>query len=60
MVDRTDIYRKYENKWVALSNDDRVISSGSSLEEVLSKARAEGVDDPFTTKIPSLKYDYLL
>jgi biotin operon repressor len=38
-LDRTEIFKKYQNKWIALSEKDEVISSGDSLKEALEKAR---------------------
>ena len=58
--DRTEIYQKYQNKWIALTDDEQVISEGSSLDEALNKAIKKGYKNPFVTRIPDLKYDYLL
>ena len=38
--------QKYSGQWVALDGD-RLIASGSSAQEVYSKAKAEGVEIPF-------------
>jgi len=37
---------KYSGQWIALDGD-RLIASGSTAEEVYSKAKAEGVEIPF-------------
>lgn len=58
--DRTKIFAKYENKWVAFTEDDKIISAASTLDEVLKKAMKKGFENPVVTKIPDLKYDYLL
>lgn len=59
-LDRTNIFKKYQNKWIALTDDDKVISSGSTLDEALSKAIKKGFKNPVITKMPDLKYDYVL
>jgi hypothetical protein len=59
-VDRTDIFKKYQNKWLALTDDDKVISSGLTLEEVLKSARKKGFDNPVTAKIPDLNFEFIL
>ncbi len=59
-IDRTKIFRKYQNQWVAFAGNDKVISSGITLQEVLTKAGKKGFKDPFVTKIPDQKYDYIL
>ncbi len=60
ILDRTDIFRKYQNKWVALTDDNKVISAGSSFADTLKKAVKKGFDNPIVTKMPDLRYDYLL
>ena len=58
--DRTEIYRKYQNKWIAITDDDNVISDGTSLDEALNKAIKKGHQNPSVIRVPDLKYDYLL
>lgn len=58
--DRTKIYQKYQNKWIALTDDERVVSEGSTLDEALQKAVEKGHKDPFVIRIPDLRFDYLL
>lgn len=60
MMDRTELFRKYQNKWVAMTDDDKVICGGNSLDNVLKKAKARGYDNPVTAKIPDLKYEFIL
>lgn len=60
VIDRTAIFKKYQNKWVALTDDDRVISVGSTLDEVLKAAKKKGFDNPVTAKIPDLKFEFIL
>jgi len=59
-IDRTELFIKYQNKWVALTDDDKVIVSGSTLDEVLIEAKNKGFDNPVTIKIPDLKFEFVL
>lgn len=59
-MNRTKIFEKYQKKWVALTNDDKVISAGVTAKEVLAKAIKKGFDSPIIAKMPDLKFDYLL
>jgi len=59
-LDRTNIFKKYQNKWVAFTDDDRVISAGSTLDGVLKTAKKKGFDNPVTAKIPDLKFEFIL
>lgn len=60
VMDRTEIFEKYQNKWVALTDDDKVICSGSSLDIVLQEAKKKGYDNPVTAKMPDLNYEFIL
>ena len=60
LIDRSELFRKYQNQWIALTSNEKVISSGSTLEEALTKAGEKGFKNPLVTKVPDLKYDYLL
>ena len=59
-IDRTKIFKKYQNKWIAFTDNDKIISSGRTLDEALNKAAKKGFKNPIVSKIPDLKYDYLL
>ncbi|OGW76821.1 MAG: hypothetical protein A3I73_03730 [Omnitrophica bacterium RIFCSPLOWO2_02_FULL_45_16] len=59
-MNRTKIFEKYQNKWVALTSDDKIISAGTTIKEVLAKAIQKGFKDPIIAKMPDLKFDYLL
>jgi orotate phosphoribosyltransferase-like protein len=59
-LDRTELFTKYQNKWVSLTDDNKVICSGSTLEEVLKKAEKKGFKNPITAKIPDLKFEFIL
>ena len=58
--DRTRFFSKYQNKWVALTNDDKFISAGNNLDEVLEKAKKKGFESPVTAKIPDLRFEFIL
>jgi len=58
--DMTKNFKKYQNKWLALTEDDRVISAGLTLDEVLKVAKKKGFDNPVTTKIPDLRFEFIL
>lgn len=54
-VDLTKIYRKYQDKWIALAIDMRkVYASGRSIDEVEDKLNEKGVSlgDVTITKLP--------
>ena len=59
-MNRTKIFEKYQNKWVALTIDDKIISAGATVKEVLAKAIKKGFEDPIIAKMPDLRFDYLL
>ncbi len=59
-LDRTKIFKKYQNKWVAFTDDDKVISAGSTLDEVIKVAKKKGFNNPVTAKIPDLKFEFIL
>lgn len=60
VIDKTKLFEAYQNKWVALTDDDKVISAGLTLDNVLKEAKKKGFNNPVATKIPDLRYDYLL
>jgi hypothetical protein len=53
VINRTKLVTKFPDQWVALRDDDRVISSGSTLERAVDGARKKGVANPVIAKIPS-------
>lgn len=59
-VDRTDLFQKYSEKWVAMTDDDQVICAGNSADEVLTEAQKKSFAEPIITKILNPNYDYLL
>ena len=51
----------YENKWVALSNDEKkIIASDDSFEKAAQKAIRKGEDHPVLLKVPSKIGSYIL
>ena len=59
-LDMTEIFRKHENKWVALTDDNKVIAAAKTLSAVLRKARQKGYENPLTAKIPDSRFEYVL
>lgn len=59
-LERAKIFKKYPNKWAAFTDDDRFISAGSTLDEVLKKARKRGFTNPVTTRIPDFRFEFIL
>jgi len=60
VIDKTEIFRKYQNQWVAFNDDNELIDSAPTLDEVLGKAKMKGCNDPITAKIPDLRYEFIL
>jgi len=58
--DLTELFKKYQNLWVALDDDKNVISSASTLEEVLKLAIQEGFLEPTTAFIPDFNTEFVL
>jgi|GEM_PF-3277418 len=58
--DLTELFRKHENKWVALDNNYKVIAEADSLEDVLKIASHKGFDEPATAFIPNFDTEYVL
>lgn len=60
VIDRTEIFKKYQNQWVAFTDNDELIDSASTLDEVFKKAKSKGYDNPITAKIPDLRLEFIL
>jgi len=59
-IDWTKIYQKYKGLWVALEDDEvTVIASGSTLQEALQKARAQGRTMPILFRVPTKIMPYV-
>ncbi len=55
-IDLTKIIKKYKNKWVALSSDNKkFIGSADTLNQVLTLANTKGVKEPTVFKAPEVK-----
>ena len=57
--DLTELFKKHENKWVAIDSNYKVIAEANSLEDVLKIARQKGFDDLATAFIPDFKTEYV-
>ena len=60
MIDRTNLFKRFQNKWVALTDDGKVISAALTLDAVLTKAKKKGFEEPVTMKIPDMRYEFVL
>ena len=54
----SEIFQKYQNKWIALKDDDDFICAADSCDEVLGLAKSKGYDSPFVFLVPDLNYCY--
>ncbi len=45
---------------LAMTDDSKVICSGTTLEAVLEEANSKGYDNPVTARIPDLKFEFVL
>lgn len=60
MIDITKIFKKYQNKWIALTDEDEVICAGRTLDEVMKKAKSKGYNEPVTMKVPDPRFEFVL
>lgn len=55
-INMINIYRKYKGLWVAINDpktiNPKVVASGKTLEEALTKAQKKGYKMPLMTHIP--------
>ena len=59
IIDYTKIFKKYANKWIALTDDNDVICAAGSLEEVIKKAKIKGYDEPVTLRVPDTGIEFV-
>jgi len=59
-VNLSSLFKKYKNKWVAFSNEGKVVCYGNSLGVALKKAHKLGYEDPTVMKIPNTHYSLAL
>jgi len=59
-IDRTDLFKKYQGRWIALADDDKFICAGKTLDEVMKKSKIEGCDQPVTIKVPDFSRELVL
>jgi hypothetical protein len=60
MIDITKILKKYHNKWIALTDDDKVICAGRTLDEVMRKAKSKGYNEPVTMRVPDPRLEFVM
>ncbi len=59
-VDLRKFLQKHKSGWLALTPDNKKeVAAGKTLHEVLSRAKAKGVDKPSVFKIPNLGTYYI-
>ena len=59
-VDLRKILKKHKSGWLALTPDNKKeLASGTTLKEVLSKAKSKGIDNPSVFKVPNLETHYI-
>ena len=59
--DLSKILKKYSNEWVALShNEEKVISHGKFLPDVIKEAKNKGELKPIVTRVPKDYGNYVL
>ena len=59
-LDLRKFLKQHKTGWLALTPDNKnKIASGNTLHEVLSKAKAKGVERPSVFKIPNLETYYI-
>ena len=59
-LEQQNFLKQYENRWVALTDDDKVVCSGVSLDEILKEAKRKGIEDPVTARIPDSRFEFIL
>lgn len=60
ILEDAKLLKKYRNKWLALTDDEKILCSGTSLKEVLDGALSKGISDPVTLRVPDLRYEFVL
>lgn len=59
-VDWTTICEKYKGLWVGLKEDEEtVVAAGSTITEVMEKAKKEGHENPILFRVPSKVIPYV-
>ena len=51
--DFNKILAKYKGKWVTLSEENRVVSSGYNAKKVYKEAKEKGIEVPTLFKVPN-------
>jgi len=52
-IDLTQVYKQYKGLWVALVNDNQVISADKSVRKVVAAAKKKGYEKPLLFKVPN-------
>ena len=60
VVDLSKKISKYNKGWLAITPDNKkVVAFADSIDQVLKKARANGVQDPTLLKVPVAKHYFI-
>ncbi len=59
-INLSKIFKKYKNKWIALTEDNDIISVGNTLDDVMVKAKRKGIENPITMRVPELNCEFVL
>ena len=55
VVDFSKLIKKYKNKWIALTPDNKkLIASSDTLKQVLNLAEKRGITNPSVLKVPHI------
>ena len=59
-IDWTNICKKYKGLWIGLKDDEEtVVSSGKSIDEVMKKAKQKGYLQPILFRVPTKIIPYI-
>lgn len=47
-----EIHKKYKGKWIAMTQENKVVASGNSLQKILKDSKKKGFTHPVVMKVP--------
>ncbi|OGX25039.1 MAG: hypothetical protein A2787_04855 [Omnitrophica WOR_2 bacterium RIFCSPHIGHO2_01_FULL_48_9] len=56
----TEIFQKYKSQWIAFTDDNQIIVTAATLEELVTKANQKGYDDFVTFLVPDINNEFVL
>ena len=60
IIGKTELFKKYQGKWLALTDDDKFICAGRTLAKIMQKSKKQGYDQPVTIKVPNFSLELVL